>query len=298
MSEFEVKITKIWEQNYPRLLRQISKPPKTLYYRGTIPKSLFYIAIIGSRKISNYGGQAVNRLVSGLAGLPVCIVSGLAFGVDAAAHQAALAYRLKTIAVLGSGVDDQHIYPRANFNLARQILKNGGALVSAYPPGTEALEWHFPERNQIISGVSKAVVIVEAAEKSGALITADAALDQNREIFAIPGSIFQKTSAGTNNLIKTTAAKLISSAEDIIIEFPELIRSRKTVNPEQVTTELSLIEREILKNIGAEPVALEQLLARVKITPAALAGNLILLEMKNKIRAIGGNFYARTQSAT
>jgi DNA processing protein len=142
------------------------------------------------------------------------------------------------------------------------------------------------------------VVIVEAAEKSGALITADAALDQNREIFAIPGSIFQKTSAGTNNLIKTTAAKLISSAEDIIIEFPELIRSRKTVNPEQVTTELSLIEREILKNIGAEPVALEQLLARVKITPAALAGNLILLEMKNKIRAIGGNFYARTQSAT
>ncbi len=176
---------------YPEILKHIHNPPENLYIRGGLQNGLLPIAIVGSRKMSTYGKQAVEFIVSGLQGFSVSIISGLAFGVDAQAHQSALQHGIHTVAVLGSGIDDQSIYPRANRGLANEILSSGGAIISEYPEGTKALDYHFPNRNRIISGISKCIIIIEADFKSGSLITAKFALEQNRDVFAVPGSIFQ-----------------------------------------------------------------------------------------------------------
>lgn len=292
--KFPIKTLKLSNPGYPRLLRKISHPPKLLYYRGTLPENLFNIAIVGSRKMSFYGSQAVASLIRGFAGLPICIVSGLAFGIDAAAHKSALNFKLPTIAVLGSGIDDQSIYPRANKKLADEILANSGCLLAVYPPGTKALSWHFPERNQIISGLSKAVIVVEAALKSGALITAEFGLEQNRDVFAIPGSIFQAGSHGPNNLIKMQRAKLISEAADIINEYPAL---QKLANSKPRSTifdpDLSALQQKILNLIGLEPTGFADIYKASGLTAGELGSELILLEIKNKIRSLGNNCYAR-----
>jgi len=294
MLDFPIKTVNLADPGYPALLRQIHDPPKTLYYRGSLPAiRLFYIAMVGSRKISGYGQQSVDYLMSGLKGLPVCIVSGLARGADAQAHQAALDCGLPTIAVLGSGLDDASIYPRCNFKLAHIILASGGLLISAYQPGTPALQWHFPARNQIISGLSKAAVIIEAAQKSGALLTASCALEQNRDVFAVPGSIFQTGSFGPNNLIKSGRAKLVSEAADIINEYPELQKIRVRAAPLFPDPDLSAEEQKILAQISIQPSSFEQILQGSGLTPDRLGAGLVLLEIKNKIRALGNNCYAR-----
>ena len=288
-----IKTTTIYAPEYPFLLRHIHNPPQTLYYRGTLPQGLFNIAFVGSRKMTDYGRQATEILINGLQGLPVCIVSGLAYGIDAHAHKTALQNNLKTIAVLGSGVDDNSLYPRAHRALAYKIMEAGGALVSTYPPGTEAIQWHFPDRNQIISGLSTAVVIVEAAEKSGALITAQFALDQNRDVFSVAGSIFQGSSAGTNNLIKNSSAKLISCAEDIIVEYDKLRELASKQMPEQIDPSLTAIQRQILAKIQIEPTAFAEIVAAVQLPIPQLNSELTLLEIKNKIRNLGNNFYTK-----
>ncbi|HYU64864.1 MAG TPA: DNA-processing protein DprA, partial [Candidatus Paceibacterota bacterium] len=190
------------DKTYPKLLSQIHQPPKMLYYRGNI--SLFQtpcLAVVGTRKLTPYGQEATRFLVHDLIKASCTIVSGLALGIDAAAHTAALEAGGNTIAVLGSGIDDESIYPRTNFNLAHKILNHNGLIVSEYPEGTKAQHFTFPARNRIISGLSRGVVVIEADRESGALITAQFALEQNRDVFAIPGSIFAPRSIGTNSLI-------------------------------------------------------------------------------------------------
>lgn len=280
--------------DYPKLLKQISGPPQTLYNRGNLRNDLFPIAVVGSRKMTAYGKQAAELLISGLRGLPISIVSGMAYGIDSQAHICAIKNNLHTVAVLGSGIDDQSIYPRANRNLAKDILENGGAIISEYPPGTPALHYNFPNRNRIISGMSKAVVVIEADSKSGSLITAKLANDQGRDIFAVPGSIFSKFSSGTNNLI-AQGAKTLRGAADIIDEYPALKQfaavQEKTAQAND--KDLTPLQQKILGKISFEPTPFAEILSQTGIELSVLNSNIIMLEIKNKISACGDNCYIR-----
>ena len=195
--------TIISKEKIPALLKEIPKPPKKLYVRGTLPSlELKWLAVVGSRACSTYGRQVVRHLISALTGYPIVIVSGLAYGIDAEAHKAALDAGLLTVAIPGSGVDDRVLYPRAHVNLAKEILKAGGALVSEFEPLQKAADYTFPQRNRIMAGISHATLVIEAKEKSGSLITARLATDYNRELLVVPGSIFSEESKGTHQFLK------------------------------------------------------------------------------------------------
>src|SRR3982751_376828 len=208
--------------SYPNLLREIADPPITLYVRGDWQACLEQpcVAVIGSRQCSTYGENASEMLSRDLAARGITIVSGLARGIDSAAHKGALQGKGRTVAVLGTGIDG--VYPKENTRLVREILDSGGCLVSQFPLGTPPLKDNFPYRNRIISGLSLGVLIVEASERSGSLITARLATEQNREVMAVPGNITSGNSYGTNYLIKS-GAKLVQQWQDIVAELPSEI---------------------------------------------------------------------------
>jgi len=213
-----IGLVTIKDDDYPKLLKEIYAPPAVLYIRGKIlPQDKLSLGIVGPRKISSYGKQITPLIAADICRMGLTIVSGLAQGVDTIAHQTALENGKRTIAVLGSGIDSRNIYPRSNLHLAERIIQNG-AVISEYPPGTKPLAQNFPQRNRIVSGLCLGIVVIEAGEKSGALITAKNALEQNREVFAVPGSILSPDSIGTNNLIKL-GAKLINQTKDIFEEL-------------------------------------------------------------------------------
>ncbi|MDP2946322.1 MAG: DNA-processing protein DprA [bacterium] len=187
----KVEIIKKSSRDYPKILKEIHNAPKQLYVRGNLPKDHdLNFAIVGTRAASDYGRTLAFKIAKELAELGFNIISGLALGIDTQAHLGALEGKGKTTAVMGSAIDDNSIYPSENLNLVKKIISSGGAVISEYEPGTKSEIWFFPERNRIISGLSRGILVVEAPEKSGALITARLALEQNREVFAIPGSIF------------------------------------------------------------------------------------------------------------
>ena len=218
ISKEKISLITVQDKNYPKLLKEIYAPPPLLYIKGNIePKDDFSIGIVGTRKLSLYGRQITPLITADLARAGLTIVSGLAKGIDTIAHQAAIKTKGRTIAVLGSGLDKKNIYPAINRRLAEEISQSG-AVISEYPIDTEPLAQHFPQRNRNISGLSLGVLVIEAPEKSGALITAKDALEQNRDVFAIPGHILSSNSLGPNNLIKM-GAKLVSTANDIIEEL-------------------------------------------------------------------------------
>jgi DNA processing protein len=198
------------------LLKEIPDPPETLYVRGTLPTSdTTYLSIVGSRNYTDYGARVIEDLLQGLRGHNICIVSGLALGIDARAHEAALKNNLHTIAVPGSGINDTVLYPKTNQDLAHRILESGGALLSEFEPTFRATKWSFPKRNRIMAGMSHAVLLIEAAEKSGTLITARMAVDYNRDVLVVPGNIFSKNSHGVHQFLKLGATP-ITSSEDIV----------------------------------------------------------------------------------
>ncbi len=210
-------IATLSQKDFPPLLQEIPDAPKQLFVRGALPPpdTFLYIGIVGARAVSPYGRRACMSLISGLAGYPVCVVSGLALGTDAEAHKAALDAGLPTVAVLPSGVGDASIYPASNRGLAARILKEGGAVVSEYGREARAARWTFPARNRIMAGLSRAVLLIEASERSGTLITARLALDYNREILAVPHPIGSESGTGNNRLIRT-GATLVRGSEDIL----------------------------------------------------------------------------------
>ena len=214
----QIKEINFSSDKYPKQLREIYNPPKRIYAIGNIEiLNKVGIAIVGSRKATEYGKKVAFRLSKDLSERDIVIISGLAKGIDSHAHIGSLNVQNgKTIAVLGSGI--KVIYPKENIELARQIVRKDGCIISEYPPDETPNKSNFPERNRIISGLSKGVVIVEASEKSGALITADFALEQGREVFAVPGNIYSTTSVGTNKLIQQ-GAKLVMAVEDILSEI-------------------------------------------------------------------------------
>jgi DNA processing protein len=218
------------------------------------------------------------------------IVSGLALGIDAIAHQTALDYNGRTLAVLGSGLSQQNIYPSANRYLAQKILAEGGLIISEYPPATLALQGHFPQRNRIIAGLSIATLVIEAPQQSGALITAKCALEFNRDVLAVPGDIYNSNAQGTNNLIKL-GAKLVSSAEDVL-EVLNMQNAKQIVEAKKVIPD-SLEEELILEHLSNEPVHINQLIKLSGLPTSVVNSTLLLMEMKGKVRHLGGQMYVK-----
>lgn len=210
-----IQIIKLHPDSFPSALREIADPPKELYLRGELPdeNEHVFLTVVGSRKYSRYGREACEKLIAGLRGYPIVIISGLALGMDGIAHRAALDTGLKTIAVPGSGISPQIIHPRTHFNLSEEIVSSGGALLSEFEPNFHATLWSFAQRNRIMAGLSKAVLIIEAEDRSGTLITARLALEYNRDVLAVPGEIFSPNAAGTNRLIRQGATPITGSEE-------------------------------------------------------------------------------------
>lgn len=284
-----IQIITINDSNYPRLLKEIYDPPPLLYCKGNLnANNDFSIAVVGSRKISAYGRQATPKITEALAENGITIVSGMALGIDTLAHESALKKGGKTIAVLGSGIDSQSLYPCANHGLAKKIIETGGAVISEFPLGTPGLKQNFPFRNRIISGLSLGVVVIEAAEDSGSLITARAALEQNREVFALPGNIFDPNSQGTNNLIKM-GAHPIASAIDILnilnLEKAATFKDNIKIIPE------SAEEAKILEILNHEPSHIDKIAIQTNLDIKTASSTLTLMEMKGIVRDIGGLNY-------
>ncbi len=278
-------IKKILPNEFPSALKEIPQPPTELYLLGTLPDptQFYYLAVVGSRKYTAYGREATERIIAGIAGYPICIVSGLAMGIDGIAHRAALDAGLPTVAVPGSGLDPSVIYPRVHANLAREILENGGALLSEYEPMLRAAPWTFPQRNRIMAGLSQGVLIIEAEEKSGTLITARLALDYNRNVFTVPGSIFSATSKGTNKLIKQGATP-ITSATDLLEELGFIEPEQFSSDQKPLDLTLYTEDEQTILILLDEPLSREDILAIVELTPAKALSTLTVLEIKGIIR--------------
>ncbi|MCK5084396.1 MAG: DNA-processing protein DprA [Candidatus Pacebacteria bacterium] len=286
-----IKIVTTNDGLYPELLGEIHTAPALLYYKGEIKKEVVAIAIVGSRKVSTYGRQVTSQLARELSQAGLLIVSGMALGIDGIAHRECLKLKNKTIAILGGGIDTNSIYPSSHYQIAEEIISSGGAIVSEYPVGTPPLKQHFPARNRIISGLSLGILVIEAAESSGSLIIAKFALEQNREVFAIPGSIYSPTSKGSNNLIRL-GAKLVTKAEDILeelnLESAIEIKKAREIIPDNKEEAL------ILKNLHPdEPIHIDQLAKIIKMNVTAISSLLTLMEIKGKVKNVGGMKYIK-----
>lgn len=280
---------------YPKLLREIPDSPATLYTRGNFDwnKPAPFIAIVGSRKHSAYGVQVAEQLAEDLTRAGLIVVSGMAFGIDSIAHTGALETGGETIAVLGSGIDDHSIAPVSHFQLAQRIMGHG-ALVSEYPPGTAPSQGSFPMRDRIIAGLCLGTIVIEAGETSGSLITARCALDYNREVFAIPGSIFSPYSIGTNTLIKR-GAKMVMGVQDILEELPldTLFPATEKKNDAADTLGLSPEEQTILALLTHEPLHVDKIIKQTILGTANVSSLLSLLEIKGLAKNVGGMHYVR-----
>lgn len=286
----DLKILTIQDENYPKLLKEIYYPPVLMYYRGQLSDEAdeFSLGIVGTRKFTSYGKQVVPNITKGLTEHGMIIVSGLALGIDSLAHESCLEAGGRTIAVLGSGLDKQSIYPSYNRYLVDKIVAQGGLVLSEYPIGTQPLKHNFPQRNRVVSGLSLGVLVIEAPESSGALLTARYALEQNREVFAVPGRIYDKNAVGPNNLIKM-GAKLVICAEDIL-EALDLNLVKDFVATKKIVPD-SKQEAEILKHLSHEPIHIDQLTRLTNLDTSVVNSTLTLMEMKGRVRNLGSLMY-------
>ncbi len=281
-----IKILTWQDETYPQRLKEIEQPPPVLYVRGEyLPDDLYAVAIVGTRRVTPYGRQITEELSSFLARNGITVVSGLARGVDAIAHQTALKAHGRTIGVLGSGVDK--IYPPEHRQMAEQMMSQG-AIISDYAPGTPPDASNFPPRNRIISGLALAVVVIEAGETSGALITAEFAAEQGREVFAVPGSILAPQSKGTNKLIRNGALPLLSV--DDLMQALNLSRMgehkavRKIIPGDET-------EARVIGVLGAEPLHVDEIRNQTELPIEKVSAALVLMELKGMVRQVGGMNY-------
>ena len=261
----EYPIYKILPKDFPPLLTEIPGKPKQLFVRGTMPEQEEYkfLCVVGSRAATPYGIRSCQSLIAGLAGAPVVIVSGLAMGIDAVAHEAALAAGLPTIAVLPSGLDDTNVYPSTNRRLAARILQSGGALISEYEASAGVANWTFPSRNRIMAGLSHATVIVEAGEQSGTLITARLALDFNRDVLCVPHPIGSERGAGGNRLIRE-GATLVRNTNDILYALGIISAPDEPFSRKELPADLSDTERKICLGL-VEPLTRDELIETAEL---------------------------------
>ena len=289
-----IKILTWGDEAYPARLKEIDQPPPVMYIRGEyLPDDLFAVAIVGTRKVTPYGRQVTEEIASFLAANGMTVISGLARGVDAIAHQTALKAGGRTIGILGSGVDK--IYPPEHRGLAEQMIARG-AIISDYAIGTPPDASNFPPRNRIISGLSLAVVVIEAAETSGALITAEFAAEQGREIFAVPGSILAPQSKGTNRLIQKGAQPLLTP--DDLMQALDLTRigaqkSARKILPADET------EARVLNVLGSEPLHVDEIRNQADLPIEKISATLAMMELKGMVRQVGGmNYVAMRETQT
>jgi DNA processing protein len=289
-----VRILTAADPAYSPALREIHDPPGVLFVRGSLsPQHALAVAIVGSRHATHYGLAQAERLAGSLARAGLTVVSGLARGIDAAAHRGALAAGGRTLAVLGSGV--LQVYPPEHASLATE-LQEQGALLSESPPLSPPLAGAFPQRNRIISGWSLGVIVVEASLQSGALITARHALEQGREVFAVPGRVDSRASQGCHRLIRD-GAKLVESADDVLEELGPLVAPAPAADgrPVHHPAELLLndLERQVLHHVAAEPTQVDQVIARSGLPGAQVLSTLTVLEMRRLVRRVSGFEYRR-----
>ncbi len=278
--KLNIKAITLKDKNYPEKLKEIYNPPFVLYVKGELPDNDLTIAVVGARKCTDYGRRATSDITAGLAKAGVVVVSGLALGLDTEAHKATVREEGITVAVLANGLD--MIYPASNNALAIEILKNG-AIISEQPIGMPALKQNFPARNRIISGLADGVVITEAGEHSGTLHTANFALEQNRNVYAVPGPIYNEMAVGPNNLIKN-GAKPVSSAQDILDDFGIESETQNNV-PENEN------ERLIFEVLKSEPKHIDLISKEINKESAETSQILTLMEIKGKVSSLGGMVY-------
>lgn len=287
LNDEKVNIITIYDNNYPKKLKQIEGAPYILYIKGSLINiDNLSIAVVGSRKATSYGKWVAEKLTTELSELGVNIISGLAVGIDSIAHKAALNANTKTVGVIGCGID--LIYPKTNEHLYKEIVGKGGAVITEYYFGIKPLPYNFHDRNRIISGLSDGVLVIEAQEKSGTLITAGHAADQGREIFAVPGNIDSLYSKGTNALIKD-GAKLTTSVNDIIEEILEL---KERVRQKQNFIDYSILsddEMKIINCLQSGNKSLYEITEETGLDTALLLTQLTFLEMKGVVKQITGN---------
>jgi DNA processing protein len=292
LEKAQVKALTWDDPDYPQRLLAISDPPPVLFVRGTLlPEDDLAIAVVGTRVASNYGREAAQSLARDLARNQITVVSGLAKGIDAVAHRAALEAGGRTLAVLGSGVDV--VYPWENQHLAVDIQSHG-ALISEYPLGTKPDAFNFPPRNRIISGLSRGVVVVEAGERSGALITAVFAAEQGRDVFAVPGSIFASGSRGANRLIRDGARPALS-IQDILDEL------NPSAAPAQLEARLLLpvdpLEANVFAQLGEEPRHIDEVGRALDLPAALVSSTLAMMELKGLVQRVDGMSYVRMRES-
>ena len=283
--------TTIFDENFPRMLRKIYDPPLFLFIDGRYSEAFSRsIAVVGSRTPTDYGRRCATFIAEELSSMGVVTVSGLALGIDAIAHSATVSSGGTTIAVLGSGVNN--VYPFGNRKLASRIREKG-CVLSELPLEANPDAMNFPRRNRIISGLTLGTIVVESGIKGGAIITAELALDQNREVFAVPGSIFNSRSDGPNFLIKKGLAHPLTCVEDIFEELPTLRSGKSHKAPREA--QLTILEEAVVKMISLEPVHIDELVMRTGWKPADLLVQLLQLEFKDIVRQLPGKFFVRSR---
>ncbi len=289
LKKYKVKAIPFNSPSYPPRLKEIYDYPPLIYIRGNLlPEDECCLAVVGTRRATVYGRQVTEEIVSELTRNKITIVSGLAKGIDSIAHRAVLEARGRTIAVFASGLDI--VYPAENASLAREIMEHG-ALISEYPLGARPKADNFPRRNRIMSGLSLGVLVVEAGERSGALITAEQALQQNRDVFAIPGSIFSPTSKGTNQLLQQ-GAKLVRHHVDIMEELNLALVGQQLEMKELLPTdETEALLLSKLKQLGGEPAHIDEVCRQSGLTSAVVSSTLTMMELKGMVKQVGNMNY-------
>ncbi len=292
LDRYGVRVLTWHDKDYPSRLKEIYDYPPVLYVRGSLlPEDEWYLAVVGTRRATVYGRQVTEEIVADLAQSKITIVSGLAKGIDSIAHQSALDAGGRSIAVFACGLDI--VYPSENANLARRIIQQG-ALISEYPLGTKPRADNFPRRNRVMSGMSLGVLVVEAGETSGAMITAHLALEQNREVFAIPGSILSPASSGTNHLIQE-GAKLIRSYTDILEELNLTAVARQIEMKEVIPS--SDTESLLLKQLRAEPTHIDEVCRSSGLPISTVSSTLAMMELKGLVKQVGTMNYVLAREA-
>ena len=277
-----MQIKKLPKEDFPYALLEIPQPPEDLWILGNLPSSeLVYLCVVGSRKFTSYGKEICEKIIGGLKNYPIVVVSGFAMGIDTIAHKKAMQVGLKTLVFPGSGLSSEVIYPRTNVELIKEVLKNDGCLLSEFEPKFKATQWSFPMRNRLMAGISRAVLIIEAEEKSGTLITARLATEYNRDVLAVPGSVFSSSAKGTNRLIRQGATP-VTSAEEVL----EALGFEQEKNKEKQASlflELSTDEKKVV-NILREPIPRDDLIRLMKI-PTSQANSIIsVMEIKGIVK--------------
>jgi len=287
INKYDIKYLSCLNEQYPACLHSIYDPPIVLFYRGKLKENSIRrsLAVVGTRRPSNYGKLTAKKISSAIAEAGFTIVSGLAYGIDSIAHRSAIEHYQRTVAVMATGVDQ--IYPRGNHSLASEIIKNG-AVISEYIPGSKAEKWFFPTRNRIISGLCMGCIVVEGSKKSGALLTAKFALDQNRDVFALPGDINRPQSEGPNYLIKI-GAKPVTSINDILEEYDVLTSENSKQIPSLDDKEKQIFQ--LLLNNRPE-VGFDNLLIASGMNVNTLSSVLLTMELKSVIKQVQGNKFS------